>query len=82
MDADPEQIFAYMRTLGDITALVVLNFGEMGVSVKLGDFEEYKLLISNYEDEALLSEGGLAMRGYEGRVYLRQKARGGYCSLQ
>ncbi|KAF7974165.1 hypothetical protein HWV62_13287 [Athelia sp. TMB] len=82
VDTDSEQIFAYTRTLGDIIALVVLNFGEMGVSVKLGDFNEYKLLLSNYEDEALLSEGGLAMRGYEGRVYLRQKARGGYCSLQ
>lgn len=94
-----EQIFAYTRTLGDATALVLLNFAETEVSFALDpaleDLEGFRLLLGNYEDDEALNDGLVvitgetgesicewAMRGYEGRVYLRVCDDRSTCSLQ
>lgn len=76
------QVFAYLRTLGDVHALVLLNFKETDTTfvVEAERLDGYRLVLSNYEnlDADIASnsgvfgkEGKIALRGYEGRVYLR-----------
>lgn len=67
-------MFAYTRTLGETTALVLLNFTERVVDFPLKEVrnvEGFKMLLGNYIESAALTPGTVALRGYEGRIYIR-----------
>jgi len=70
-----EQVFAYTRNYGPVSALVLLNFNDGEVEVDLGEVSGgvagYKSVLSNYDDNGNELEGSVTLRGYEGRVYLR-----------
>ncbi|EGN92954.1 glycoside hydrolase family 13 protein [Serpula lacrymans var. lacrymans S7.3] len=73
--AENEQVFAYKRTLGPSSALVLLNFQEAEATVSLaevGELTGYKFVLGNYGEE---ERGGLretaSLRGYEGRLYVK-----------
>lgn len=69
---DDEQIFSYVRTLGDQQLLVILNFFKEKAHFSLPDTVRYRtkeLLISNYEvkDDQI---DHIELKPYEARVYL------------
>ena len=73
------QIFGYLRVLGDVRALILLNFKEASVSFNIQDVEDldaYTLVLSNYDgmnpDNGKLQGADIVLRGYEGRVYLKK----------
>ncbi|KZP22101.1 glycoside hydrolase family 13 protein [Athelia psychrophila] len=69
-----EDVFAYTRTLGETTALVLLNFKEKVVKFPLeevGSIDGFKLVLGNYTAVAALTQGDVTLREYEGRVYVR-----------
>ncbi|KAG5651663.1 hypothetical protein H0H81_007886 [Sphagnurus paluster] len=82
-----EQVFAYTRSLGDTTALVLLNFTEAEVPFSLGGGNTYptrasQLVLGNYHYpresvgvdigvDADVEVDSMVLRGYEARVYLR-----------
>lgn len=75
VSAGDEQVFAFVRTLGNKRALVVLNFVDKEVEFELPsgrDWSGYKFGLGNY----MLNDGageGLqpaVLRGYEGKVYV------------
>jgi len=68
-----DQVFAYIRTLGNATALVLLNFKETEVVFPLDevkDFNGFKLVLGNYPSEKELPSGSAGLKGYEGKVYI------------
>lgn len=68
------QIFAYLRTLGDVQALVLLNFKETDVDFEVtgaGKLDEYQLVLQNYESGKPAVDDKVALRGFEARVYLQ-----------
>lgn len=70
--ADDENIFAYTRTNGDQTLLVLCNFYDTTVSYLLDeDVSDMELLVSNYRDA---DETG-TLRPYEARMYLKRRER-------
>ncbi len=70
--ADDENIFAYTRTNGDQTLLVLCNFYDTTVSYALDeDVSGMELLVSNYRDT---DETG-TLRPYEARMYLKRRER-------
>ncbi|KAG9310483.1 glycoside hydrolase superfamily [Chiua virens] len=84
LDKD-ERVFAYVRTLGDVRAWILLNFSDGVVEVEregLGmdedDARRCQLVLGNYEDHddgsGLSLETKLALRGYEARVYVINRA--------
>lgn len=71
-----EQVYAYMRALGDERLLVILNFYEEPAEFRLEEqigWDSHELLISNYEVSAVSGEAEdfsqIALRPYEARVY-------------
>lgn len=71
-----EQVYAYMRALGDERLLVILNFYEEPAEFRLEEqigWDSHELLISNYEVPAASGEAEdfrqIALRPYEARVY-------------
>lgn len=65
--------------LGDVRALILLNFKETSVSFNIQDVEDldaYTLVLSNYDDmnpgNGKLQGADIVLRGYEGRVYLKK----------
>jgi len=65
--------------LGDVRALIFLNFKEMSVSFDIRDVEDldaYALVLSNYDgmnlEDGKLQGADIVLRGYEGRVYLKK----------
>ncbi|WP_025682081.1 glycoside hydrolase family 13 protein [Paenibacillus maysiensis] len=74
---DHEQVYAYLRRLGEEQLLVVLNFFGKPTSFMLPagiDFQEQKLLISNYDVDPLTEIISMELRPYEARVYLLKHA--------
>ncbi|WP_313691599.1 glycoside hydrolase family 13 protein [Halorarum halobium] len=68
---DPE-LYAYLRTLGEERALVVLNFTDGEPAFELPDGIEYDaadLLLANYEVEGPTRPDRFDLRPYEARVY-------------
>jgi oligo-1,6-glucosidase len=69
-----EQVFAYTRTLGNTTALVLLNFKETEVTYPLDEVERFagfKFVLGNYpSDDQELPSGSIVLKGYEGKVYI------------
>lgn len=70
-----EQVFAYTRNYGPASALVLLNFKEWEVEVSLeevsGGVMGYESVLGNYDNHGNGLQGKVALRGYEGRVYVR-----------
>ncbi|MNN04036.1 Oligo-1,6-glucosidase [compost metagenome] len=72
---EDEQIYAYLRSLGEEKLLVVLNFFEAPAEFVLPDqvtFSRQELLISNYEVPADSHINRMHLRPYEARVYKLQ----------
>ncbi|WP_433945362.1 glycoside hydrolase family 13 protein [Paenibacillus sp. SN-8-1] len=72
---EDEQVYAYLRSLGEEKLLVVLNFFEAPAEFVLPDqvtFSGQELLISNYEVPADSNLGHMHLRPYEARVYKLQ----------
>lgn len=72
---DHQQVFAYTRTLGDSEAIVLMNFGVNETQIDptgLGDLEGSRLILGNYKASRVDGGGSLTLRGYEGRVYMKQ----------
>ena len=71
-----EEIFAFRRSLQDETALVMLNFTDHSVELRISaDLQKAcRLVISNYPDRiaGLVIEPGKAVTldAYEGRIYI------------
>ena len=64
---DDEQLFAYTRTLGEETLLVVLNWSDGEQSPPAASAEDPTLLLGNYADaDASLDR---TLRPYEARIY-------------
>ncbi|KAF5376935.1 hypothetical protein D9615_007297 [Tricholomella constricta] len=77
-----EHVFAYTRSLGNTTALVLLNFTEGEVPFSLGSesgqesWRAFKLVLGNYDREPQdvddpLVDSAVLLKGYEGRLFLR-----------
>ncbi|KAH7906284.1 glycoside hydrolase family 13 protein [Hygrophoropsis aurantiaca] len=70
-----EQVFAFTRTLGEASALVVLNFQEAEKTVSVFDNDDfvggYRLLLSNYGDVPKGLTSVVTLKGYEGRLYIK-----------
>ncbi|KAK2461008.1 hypothetical protein APHAL10511_006949 [Amanita phalloides] len=62
--AGDEQVFAFVRTLGETWILVLLNFKDEEVEISL-DVSGYRLGLGSYGDGR---EEGLRLRCYEGRI--------------
>lgn len=70
---EDEQVFAYTRTLGKTTALVLLNFKETEATISLDQFKfgnGFKSVIGNYAFGDDLTSGSAVLKGYEGKVYI------------
>jgi oligo-1,6-glucosidase len=70
---DDEQIYAYTRTLGNETLLVITNFSSETPQFQLPDDIKYNtqnLLISNYEVAENEDISSIFLKPYEARVYL------------
>ncbi|KAI6028958.1 glycoside hydrolase family 13 protein [Pisolithus marmoratus] len=73
--AEHQQVFAYSRALGDSEAIVMMNFGVSEAEIDpatLGDLEGCQLILGSYEASRDDGGGRLTLRGYEGRVYMKQ----------
>lgn len=70
---DNEEIYAYTRTLGEETVLVVCNFTEGTPTFDLAhdvSFATKELLISNYSVDTNQNIQSVQLKPYEARVYL------------
>ncbi|KAG2072103.1 glycoside hydrolase family 13 protein [Suillus decipiens] len=71
-----EQVFAYTRNYGPTSALVLLNFKEGEAEIELGEAiggaARYTFVLGNYENEAIGLKEKVTLKGYEGRVYVRE----------
>ena len=71
-----EEIFVFRRSLQDETALVMLNFTDHSVELRMSaDLQKAcKLVISNYPDriaDLVIGPGkAVALDAYEGRIYI------------
>lgn len=69
---DDENIFAYTRELNGKMVLVICNFSENNIILKLNDkinLKNKKLLISNYKVDEKASINNCTFRPYEARMY-------------
>ena len=71
-------MFAYIRTLGNSSALVLLNFKKADVTFRLdskSDLTGFRLVLGNYIDDQgegiAVASDGIRLRGFEGRVYIK-----------
>lgn len=68
-----EHIYSYIRTLGSVRLLVILNFSDKAPVFRLPDgidFEKKELLISNYETDHEEDIKIFRLKPYEARVYI------------
>ncbi|MDX1918596.1 MAG: alpha-glucosidase [Candidatus Caenarcaniphilales bacterium] len=68
-----EQIFAYIRKLGDQKLLVITNFTSEPANFQVPnslDYDRFQLLLSNYEVDPKSSPDMFTLQAYEARVYL------------
>ena len=70
LDRDNPQVYAYTRTSGDRTLLVLLNFSASPALTSVNLPKKASLLIGNYPQA-----GGVTLRPYEARVYETQSPR-------
>jgi hypothetical protein len=81
---DHPQVFAFLRTLGAATAVVLLNFGQDEVTLALEDAEvppnivgTAELALDNYcspdtgiQPEREVLQGSVTLLGYQGKIYI------------
>lgn len=69
-----EQVFAFTRTFGKNTALVLLNFRESNATFPLDEVKHLdglKFVLGNYPSSGEdLASDSVVLKGYEGKVYL------------
>ena len=73
ISSEDRQVFAYTRTLGNITALVLLNFKKTETTFPLDEVKHlhgFKFLLGNYPSDKELLSDSVNLRGYEGKVYI------------
>ncbi|WP_163538744.1 alpha-glucosidase [Gracilibacillus sp. YIM 98692] len=73
IDEENEQIYAYTRTLGDKTLVVICNFTENKTEFELPtniNYHSNHLLISNYNREDSKDISSIELKPYEALVYL------------
>jgi oligo-1,6-glucosidase len=71
-----ENIYAFMRRLGDVELMVLANFSGEAVRAELPDMEAWadsELVVSNYPDVAAAPAGRVALRAWEAVVYRRTR---------
>ena len=82
---DHPQVFAFLRTFGAATAVVLLNFGQDEVTLVLEDADisptvlgTAELALDNYRDpnttaqhDREVLQGLVVLRGYQGRLYVK-----------
>jgi len=71
-------VFAYIRTLENSSALVLLNFKKTDVTFSLdskSDWTGFRLVLESYgndeRDEIEVASNDIRLKGFEGRVYIR-----------
>ncbi|TDL15364.1 glycoside hydrolase family 13 protein [Rickenella mellea] len=73
VDASNEKTFAFIRCLGDIAALIVLNFTDQSCQFTMDDerLRGARLVLSNYDRRGGPAfDGSVGLQGYEGVVYV------------
>ncbi|KIM81904.1 glycoside hydrolase family 13 protein [Piloderma croceum F 1598] len=71
---EDQQVFAYTRSLGNTTALVLLNFKETAITFPLDEvkrFDGFKFVLGNHPSEKELPSNSVVLKGYEGKVYIK-----------
>lgn len=82
---DHPQVFAFLRTFGAATAVVLLNFGQDEVTLVLEDADISpsvvgiaELALDNYHDLDTTAQpdrevlpGSVILRGYQGKLYVK-----------
>lgn len=82
---DHPRVFAFLRTFGTATAVVLLNFGQDQVALALGDSDISpnvvgfaELALDNYRDldtsagpDREVLQGSVILRGYQGKVFVK-----------
>ena len=82
---DHPQVFAFLRTLGTATAVVLLNFDQTEVTLGLEDtcispnvVGIAELVLDNYRDlnataqpDREVLQGSVTLRGYQGKLYVK-----------
>lgn len=74
-----KQVFAYTRSLGNLIALVILNFKAEETKFSLGDEQDwnaFSFILGNYYDPPAsqtpsISGNTILLQGFEGRLYIR-----------
>lgn len=71
LDADNEQVYAYVRENQDQKLLIICNFTSEVISYEVNGFDqdEGRLVISNYQDAASTWTGSLVLEPYGAYVY-------------
>lgn len=73
IDAENEQVYAYLRCGEKETLLVVCNFTEETIVYPVMEYangKKTKLMISNYEDAPKTLSGELELKPYGAYVYI------------
>ena len=72
LDAKHPSVFAYERTYGDESLLVVCNFYKKEIEWNSGrDLEGYKAILGNYEDQ-FVEDGEITLRPYEAMMLYKK----------
>lgn len=74
LDHPDKAVFAYTRSLGNSSALVLLNFSKSEVEYRVPGIitDGFKCELSNYAAEDSTGYlGSVILKGFEGRVYFR-----------
>lgn len=72
LDAKHPSVFAYERTYGDESLLVICNFYKKEIEWNSGrDLEGYKAILGNYEDQ-FLEDGEVTLRPYEAMMLYKK----------
>ncbi|KAA1479220.1 glycoside hydrolase family 13 protein [Dentipellis sp. KUC8613] len=75
LSPDDEKVFAYTRSLGSSSVLVLLNFGADEVQYSIEEVPQFvgaQLLLGNYEDGTQEhATEKTKLRGWEGKIFIR-----------
>lgn len=82
---DHPQVFAFLRTFGAATAVVLLNFGQDEVTLTFGDddvspsvvgfaelaLDNYRDLDANTGPDREVLQDSVILRGYQGKIFVK-----------
>ena len=75
LDEKHPSVFAYERTYGDESLLVVCNFYKKEIEWNSGrDLEGYKAILGNYEDQ-FVEDGEITLRPYEAMMLYKKNSK-------